>query len=346
MKLTPRPMLFLIAVTCATSMYGSRAAAAVPDIPIAVVPGSDQTEPRISNNWIAWRDARTSNRVYGVRAVNRAGGSDFWVSPNPGSAYYAPLGFSGDTILFQGNPGSKGTLFYDNLADANPYQKVYDETTNQLTGDIGNNLVVWEDGASAPYGNLYGSYLGSNTKFPISTTGHVFYYPMTDGRFVVWHEINSSSQFELWTKDLQTGVSKMLQSGTGQYADVDNGIVAYGVSSGVGIYNLLTNQNFVIPAPLVSSVSISGDMVVFNVQPNGPSSNYDVWGARISNPQPFVISDAPNHQFLPVVSGNFAVWQDYRNGDVDIYGAAVPEPGVGALLIGALICSVLIRRSR
>jgi beta propeller repeat protein len=338
--------LFLSAVACATAVLCSHAIATTQDIPIVVLAGSDQFEPKISNNWIAWRDSRTSNGVYGVRAENRAGGPEFWVSPSPGSAYYAPLGFSGDTIVFQGNPGSKGTLFYDNLADASPYQKVYAQTNDQLTGDTRNNLVIWQDVVnSSSYGDLYGSYLGSNTKFPISTTGNVAYFPTTDGRFVVWHEFNAS-QLDLWAKDLQTGISKKLQAGTGQFADIDNGIVAYAAATGVGIYNLLTDQSFVIPAPTMFSVAISGDLVVFDVPPNGASSSYDIWGTRISNPQPFVISNAPGDQFLPDVFGNFVVWEDYRNGDIDIYGAIVPEPATIALFCGLSVAALFVHRQR
>src|SRR4051794_40374542 len=168
-------LLFFLALTCINEFAFERALALTQDIPIVILAGSDQQQPTISNNWIAWQDSRPAQGVYGVRAKNRAGGAEFWVSPNPGSAYYSRPRLSGDTILFPGNPGSKGVQFYDNLADANPPQKVYDQVRSEGHGDVHDNLAVWYEvpDPALNQGDLYGSYLGSNTKFPISTTGNV-----------------------------------------------------------------------------------------------------------------------------------------------------------------------------
>ena len=229
MKFGQQHKLFLLALTCALVSFAPCAWAVVTEIPLVVVAGSNQQQPTLSNNWLAWQDSRPSNGVYGVRAENRSGGPEFWVSSSPGSAYYSRPRLSGDTVIFPGNPGAKGTMFYDNLSNATPVQKVYDQATNQYHGDVHDNLVFWQDvvDPSSFYGDLYGSYIGSNTRFPISTTGNVHTFSATDGRFVVWHERTGSGQHDLWSKDLQTGISTMVQSGVGPDAEIDNGIVVY-----------------------------------------------------------------------------------------------------------------------
>ena len=71
----------------------------------------------------------------------------------------------------------------------------------------------------------------------------------------------------------------------------------------------------------------------------------------------FPICTAANYQWNPAISGGTVVWQDYRNGSPDIYGATisygggpvVPEPGTLALIAPALLAFAGIaaaRRSR
>src|SRR4029079_14700935 len=122
----------------------------------------------LSANWIAWEDDRARPLVRTVRAESRTTGTEFWVSPDPTAgpvADYAHPRISGDTLTFQGNPESKGTMFVDNLANAAPFQKVYEESMHQYSVDVNGNMVVWENAPSSPLaGDIYGSILGSNTK--------------------------------------------------------------------------------------------------------------------------------------------------------------------------------------
>ncbi|HEX6960222.1 MAG TPA: hypothetical protein VF175_00025, partial [Lacipirellula sp.] len=62
---------------CLFLLVASEAFAFVPaprfrEIPIAVVPGSEQRHPVVSENWIAWQDDRATPIVHGVRAEDRA----------------------------------------------------------------------------------------------------------------------------------------------------------------------------------------------------------------------------------------------------------------------------------
>lgn len=332
-----RQSIFLVFTLACTAVIPSEQALA--DFPIALGAG-DQTVPTISNNWIAWEDRQAGR----VRAENRAAGIPFLVGPNLGiGGTQGHPRLSGDTVVWQGNPGGKGTLFYDNLANADPYQKVLDEPASQSSADISGSLVVWQEPGANPLinGDLYGNYLGSNSKFPISTTGSVMPWPVTDGRFVIWREFDGVNHSSLYKKDLQTGSSSLFQF-TGGDPEIDAGIAVFG-ASGIAVRNLLTGDSSTIPTQTPFSVSISGSLAVYSIISPG-KSDYDLWGVYLQTGQQFLISEAPGDQLFPDVSGNFVVWADTRNGNFDIYGALVPEPGTVALLGVALIAGLFIRR--
>jgi hypothetical protein len=237
-------------------------------------------------------------------------------------------------------------LFYDNLAHPSPPQKVYDQALNQGYGDVRGNLVIWAEDSSDPSaigGNLYGSYLGSNSKFPISTDNNVFYAPVTDGRFVAWTAWADQNHLSTYARDLQTNTTTLLHTQTKTDFGIDNGIVAYGIVGGVAVNNLLTNQTFTIPAPPTFSVAVGGDLIVYSAKPAG-KSDYDLFGVRLPNLQPFIISDAPGDQLWAPVKGNFVAWTDSRNGDYDIYGTFVPEPGTITLAACGAACALFVRR--
>ena len=346
MKAAQRFSLSFITLACATTPAAAPAAP-FQEIPIAVVAGTDQQLPTVSGNWIAWQDDRATPIIHGVRAENRTTGVEHWVSPVPNTgAYHGHPRLSGDTILWQGNPNVQGTLFYDDLSAAGGGQKVFNQSIHQYAGDIHDDLVVWHEAATDPLttGDLYGSYLGSNSKFPISTSGKVHIEPVTDGRFVVFREYVNPGLLNLFVKDLQTNVTSLLHP-AGPNAEIDDGVVVFGTLDGIHVRNLITNQSTTIPTAVPFSVAISGDLVVYsNISPG--KSDYDLWGFRLENGQPFLISDAPGNQYWADVHGNFVVWTDDRSGNLDVYGAWVPEPGTFALVGLALVCGLPIRRRR
>ncbi|HEX6960424.1 MAG TPA: hypothetical protein VF175_01045, partial [Lacipirellula sp.] len=316
------------------------------EIPIAVVPGSEQRHPVVSENWIAWQDDRATPIVHGVRAEDRATGTEFWVSPMPNrGVYHSRPQLSGDLILWQGNPNATGTLFYDDLSNSNP-QRLYTQSTHQFLGDIAGDLVVWHETTGNPLveGNVYGTRLGSGVKFPISTTNRVHGLPRTDGRFVVWNEFLSSNISQgsgIFMKDLETGASMQLYD-RGTSPAIDDGVVAFAARGGVAIRNLLTGQNMLLPTANIvqdGSVAISKNIVVFSQydSPLGSPFNLDLWGANIHTGEQFLISGGPGNQYWPDIHGSMVVWNDDRNGDLDVYAAMIPEPAAFSLAAIGLI---------
>jgi beta propeller repeat protein len=335
-----KSILFFLSFAYVIVIPGVRAVALpTQDIPIALGNG-DQTLPTIAGNWIAWEDRQAGR----IRVQNRTTNTQFLVGPNPGGGSQGHPRISGDTVVWQGNPDAKGTLFYDNLADAATPQKVFDEVTPQYVGDVSGNLAIWQESIDSPLisGDLYGSYIGSNTKFPISTTGGVNPWPVTDGRFVVWREWNGANHTSLYMKDLQTGSSSLLQFSGGD-PEIEAGIAVFGADGGIAVRNLLTGDSSTIPTQIPFSVSISGDLLVYSIKPPG-KNDYDLWGVHRQTGEQFLISDAPGDQLFPDVNGNFVVWADTRNGNFDIYGTFVPEPATMTLVGCGLLCAFFIRR--
>jgi beta propeller repeat protein len=347
-----RPNLGSVAATTLVLLLSARGQAATIEVPIAVIAGSDQEFPTLSSDWIAWQDGTAAANVWSVRAENRANYVPFTVSPGPAGISHSRARLFGDTVMWLGYPGGKGTLLYDNLADATPPQNLFNQATPQVFGDVNNNsLTVWQETSGSPLltGNLYGSYIGTNTKFAISTTGNVYLNPVTDGRFVVWREWVGANQLNLMEKDLQTGTTSTLIN-SGPQAEIDAGIVVYPVSNGIAVRNLLTGQSSTIVTQTPASLSISGDLVVYSVKPLG-KTDFDLWGVYLQNGQPFPIISGPGDQVWPDVQGNYAVWSDNRSGDYDVYGAIVPpapvpEPAAAAALFAAACGLALRRRAR
>ena len=111
-------------------------------------------------------------------------------------------------------------------------------------------------------------------------------------------------------------------------------------------YNLLTKTEFAVATDEISSddyPKIDGNVVVWHkVNEQGAS---DVFGYNLNTQAQFAISTGAENELLPDVGGNYAVWQDYRNGNSDIYGAEIiPEPMTLSLLsLGGL---TIFRRRR
>src|SRR3954462_8391367 len=104
MMLVRQSSLLWLALAAMSWLLCGRVFAVTQDIPIAVVPGSTQRMPTLSQNWIAWEDNRDHLLLLAVRAESRSTGSEFWVSPDPSAgpvADYAHPRLSGDTIVFQ-----------------------------------------------------------------------------------------------------------------------------------------------------------------------------------------------------------------------------------------------------
>ena len=80
--------------------------------------------------------------------------------------------------------------------------------------------------------------------------------------------------------------------------------------------------------------SISGNRVVWQAWPNGPGSpeGIQIYGKDLSNNQGFVVSEGPENQTAPVISGSTVAWEDNRSGQSLIWwrdiATTMPQGGI------------------
>ena len=94
-------------------------------------------------------------------------------------------------------------------------------------------------------------------------------------------------------------------------------------------------------------MQIDGRYVVWedyrNPNPDG-TGHGDIYGYDLLTGGEFPIAVGPSQQSHVQISGNLVVWQQRVDENTDIWGAYIPEPATGALLL--LGCSALLRRRR
>ncbi|MFY0521906.1 hypothetical protein ACN28I_01400 [Archangium gephyra] len=196
-------------------------------------------------------------------------------------------------------------------------------------------LVVWHDYRNSGSYDIYGARV-SNTGTVLDTTGirisnaiNWQYAPAVthDGTnfLVVWHD-SRGGNYDIYGSRV---------SNTGTVLDL----------GGIPISTAINEQ---------SNPSVSHDGTNFLVvwQDYRSSTNYDIYGARVSGTGTVLdisgipISTATNNQSVPAVASNgtnsLVVWQDTRGGgSADIYGARVSNTGTVLNTSGILISNAV-----
>ncbi|MEO0136937.1 MAG: FlgD immunoglobulin-like domain containing protein [candidate division WOR-3 bacterium] len=184
-----------------------------------------------------------------------------------------------------------------------------------------NYLVVWQDYRSGYSSQIYGARVAPDgavldpSGIAISSVAYRERDPAVafDGTnyLVVWEDYRSGSYFDIYGARVSTG-----------------GVVLD--PQGIAISTATNSQNY-------PSVAFDGTnyLVVWYDYRSGSYS--DIYGARVStggvvlDPQGIAISTATNSQNYPAVAFDgtnyLVVWNDYRSGYLDIYGARVSPNG-------------------
>lgn len=332
------------------NIYGARVSPAGvvldPNRKLLTTIGNPQTNPSIafdgSNYLVVWEDVRRGINydIYGVRV------SPYGVILDPGGisisaasgAQIAPsVGFDGTNYLavWQETRGGTYDIYGARISPSGVVLDTAGFVISAATGDQGspsiafdgtNDLVVWVDTRRSS-NDIYGARVSPGgiildpNGIAICTNAYAKQAPSSafDGTnyLVVWEEY--------WT-DWPRGTTYSSVHG----ARVNRGGVVLDTS------RLNISSDAIGHATPSASFDGSNFFVVWSAD-HGGSSSYDIYGARVNgngvvlDTNGLAISTSPNAQGLPTVAYdgayNLVVWQDYRNGSRDIYGAKVDTGG-------------------
>jgi len=217
---------------------------------------------------------------------------------------------------------------------------LYDGPGDQLWPAIYGDTVVWGHQESLPGvpEELWGYSIQEDRAFLISGSPGNKWYPDIWGDVVVWGDYRAGN-WDVYGYDLSNGSEFSIASGPADQrsAAVYGDIVAYEhETQGVGMYNLLTGENWLHEIHgHFDWIEVYGDIVVWGDWRG--NSGYDIYGYGIEEKVEFRVCVSPAHQMSPAIYENIVVWSDDRLGGYDhgdIYGnTIVPEPST-ALLLG------------
>jgi beta propeller repeat protein len=159
---------------------------------------------------------------------------------------------------------------------------VWSRPGNQFMPAVSGDVVVWVSGTTSA--NLFSVDLGKGKTTRDYVTPNRIMAPAISGRWVVWGELTAQHGWDVMALDRREL--------TMPYACADDGTQKW-------------------PA-------ISESLVVWQDRRSG---NWDIWGSRLPDGDPFPICRDPGDQTEPAVSGNRVVWMDRgSNHSSDIRG--------------------------
>ncbi|MBN2089781.1 hypothetical protein JW964_09210, partial [candidate division KSB1 bacterium] len=310
---------------------------------------SDQYSPAIAvdgsgNFVVVWEDYRNGNRrdIYGQRYSSSGAkqGTNFLVNYNSGSlGQYSPaiaVDGSGNFVVVWEDDRNGNSDIYGQRYSSSGAKQDTNFLINDVSGSIyqgrpeivvdgsGNFVVVWSDGRNGNpdiYGQWYnssGAKQGTNFLVNDDSGSSDQYSPAIavdgSGNFVVvWYD-ERNGNYDIY----------------GQ---------RYGSSGAKQDANFLVNDDSGSSYQSGPEIVVDGNGIFVVVWLDERNGNYDIYGQRYSSSGAkqgtnFLVNDdsGSSWQIVPKIavdgSGNFVVvWNDYRNGNRDIYGQRYSSSG-------------------
>jgi hypothetical protein len=290
-----------------------------------------------TNFLVVWADYTgvNSSNIYGAR-VSSTGAvippSDIAISASSNGQYTPAVAHDGTNFLvvWQDFRSGRSDIYGARVSETGtilntsgiPISTINTNKYSPKVAHDGTNfLIVWSEYRGTTSEDIYGARVSSNgtvldtSSIPISTATNYQSAPAVIHNgvnfLVVWQDYRSGTNYDVYGARV---------SSTGMLLD----------TSGIPISTNTNNQYI----PVVAQDGASF-LVVWSERQSSTSD--DIYGARVTNTgtvldtSGFAISTAVNSQSSPSVTHNglnfLVVWQDYRNGNADIYGARVESTG-------------------
>ncbi len=182
---------------------------------------------------------------------------------------------------------------------------VYMGPGDQKDVSIFGNFVVWEDNRTGNW-DIYAKNLKTGKIFAVCSSPSDQTDPEIFGTYVVWQD-NRNGNWDIYLKNLNP---------KGKFAKETP------VSTGPG--NQMRPDIWCNPA---SGIKLKELYIVWDDTRNGPFA--DIYWKNLKTGEEHQISNQANsNEFSPKVSANHVMWNDWRNGNWDIYSRTVSASGM------------------
>ena len=207
--------------------------------------------------------------------------------------------------------------------------RITNQSADQRNPDIYENRIVYQDNRSGDM-DIYIWDVSTNTETQITYDPADQGFPSIYGDVIIWIDTRKGNN-DIYMYDLRTEQTSPVildpsdQLGARIYQDR---IVWFDDRSGdydIYLYNLTTAKQQTLTSHRADQMypDIHGDSVVWTDFRNDPDQGYtlyeenngDIYLLSISTGTERVITNQQDHQEVPVIWGDWIVWQDYRNED-------------------------------
>ena len=291
----------------------------------------DQTEPRISGDWVVWKDYRNLS----LRAVDDSPNGEIfaWDIANEREVRVARSRDAGQpaisgTIVVWTEGGERTTEIHGVDLTNGEVFAVTSSSGRQEHPAISGSLIVWQDNRNGNW-DIYARDLNKNGDFPLVENGADQQRPAISGKTVVWEDLrDSGSGPNIYGFSVETGKTFRLTKNNDAYEPAIDGpwVVWVGrVDHGVFARNLETEKQIRLSSGHgpKSHPSISGDLVVWAEERD---QGYDVYAYDLSKGKQLPIVRDGGDQDSPWVDDGTIVWSDGRGNNRDIYAARLNKP--------------------
>ena len=322
-------------------------------IPVITNPAS-QINPAISGNRIVWQDYRNGN--WDIYMYDLSTKTEKQITTN--SANQTNPTIDGDNIVYADNRNAYGDIYIYDLST-----KKESRITTSTAGtaghnypnypDISGNKIVYQSFNIGVDWDIYIYDLSTNTGKVIALNSSGQTNPAVSGNVIVWQDYRGL--YDIYLYDLTTNTEQDLSNDSiNQQVEPaisgDKVVWADGSTYGtqIYVYDLSSNTKHLI-TDIINELNnnhlapdISGNKVVWQLI----GADRDIYVYDLINNIQERITFNPAYQINPAVSGNVIVWQDFRNGNWDIYmydlsGSFIPPTPVIPVAPSGLVGNVV-----
>lgn len=296
--------------------------------------------PDINDNYIVFANKSIASiDSWDIVLYNRQTQTSSTISNRQGLEVMPKI--AGNYVIWkEHNPGTDAIYAY-NLTTSQTITVRDGSLNSQVFGvpESDGQMVVWVDFRNNNP-DIYAFNLSTSTGFAVCTNQAEQYYPDVDGNYIVWEEhrndyensdtdhdkgdiygyyIPTSSEVIV---DNQVGVTTIYPRISGLYAVCHASVCSNLMAPArIGLYPMPPSPPLVpcngsyidTQISIKGPPQINGNWVVWQDERNASTTAIDIYGYSISGSSEFVLCNQSGDQVLPVIKGNIAVWDDYRN---------------------------------